>query len=112
MGKTAYQKIVEAHLVKELENGDYLLRLDWVWGHEITTPLAIEHAKENNIDVVFNPNRIKTMVDHVCPSKDTLSAVQAETLRKWAWKHQIEFKEVGKGGICHSLIPEQGWILP
>src|SRR4030042_1697899 len=112
MGKTAYQKIIEAHLVKELENGDYLLKLDWVWGHEITTPLAIEHAQENNIDVVFNPNQIKTMVDHVCPPKDTLSAIQAETLRRWSLDHQIEFRDIGKGGICHALIPEQGWILP
>ena len=111
-GKTAFQKIVESHLVKTLPDGRMVLKLDWVWGHEITTPNAVLDMQARGCDVVFNPNRIKTMIDHVNPAKDTASAIQGKIVREWSQKHDIEFRDVGKNnGVCHALIPESGWIL-
>ncbi len=112
MGKTAFQKIMESHLLRMLSDGSLVLMLDWVWGHEITTPNAILDAKMRGCDVVFNPNKIKTMIDHVNPAKDTASAVQGKIVREWSAKHGIEFLEVGRNGVCHAIIPEKGWILP
>jgi len=111
-GKTAFQKIVDAHLQKILPDGRMVLGLDWVWCHEITTPNAILDAQERGCDVVFNPNKIKAMIDHINPAKDTLSAIQGKIIREWCKKHGIEFLDVGRNGICHAVIPERGWILP
>ena len=111
-GKTAFQKIIDSHLVKILPDGGMVLKLDWVWGHEITTPNAIIDMKVRGCEAVFDPNKIKIMIDHVNPSKDTASAIQAEIVRKWSEAHGIEFLDVGRNGVCHAIIPEKGWILP
>lgn len=111
-GKTAYQKITEAHTVRVLPDGRLVLRLDRVWGHEITTPNAVLDMQARGIDVVFNPNRTKMMIDHVNPAKDTASAVQGKILRDWSKNHGVEFLDVGANGVCHAIIPEKGWILP
>jgi len=110
--KTAFQKIIDSHLVKMFPDGSMALKLDWVWGHEITTPNAILDMEDRKCDVVFNPNKIKTMIDHVNPAKDTASAIQGKIVREWSRKHNIEFLDVGRNGICHAIIPEKGWILP
>ena len=111
-GKTAFQKIVEKHLIKTLTDGRMALKLDWVWGHEITTPNAILDMQRRGCDVVFDSNKIKTMIDHVNPAKDTASAIQGKIVREWSKKHGIEFLDVGRNGVCHAIIPEKGWILP
>ncbi|MFA6393848.1 MAG: 3-isopropylmalate dehydratase small subunit [Patescibacteria group bacterium] len=110
--KTAFEKIIEDHLKKTLPDGRLILRLDWVWGHEITTPNAILDMKARGINSVFNPNRIKLMIDHVNPPKDTASAIQAKIIRDFAREMDIEFLEVGRNGVCHAVIPEKGWIAP
>lgn len=110
--KTAFQKIIDSHLMKMLPDGSMVLKLDWIWGHEITTPNAILDMEGRECDVVFNPNRIKMMIDHVNPAKDTASAIQGRIVREWSKEHSIEFLDVGRNGICHAIIPEKGWILP
>jgi len=112
MPKTAFQKIIDAHVKKFFPDQRMVLDLDWVWGHEITTPNAILDMKSRGINSVFNPNRIKLMIDHVNPPKDTASAIQSKIVRDWAREMDIEFLEVGRNGICHAVIPEKGWIRP
>ncbi|MBU4601467.1 3-isopropylmalate dehydratase large subunit [Patescibacteria group bacterium] len=112
MGKTAFQKIIDNHLVRVFPDGRMALSLDWVWCHEITTPNAIIDMIARGYDVVFNPNKIKTMIDHVNPAKDTKSAIQGKIIREWSAKHGIEFLDVGRNGVCHAIIPEKGWISP
>ncbi|NTW45800.1 MAG: 3-isopropylmalate dehydratase large subunit [Candidatus Moranbacteria bacterium] len=111
-GKTAYQKIVDAHLLKTLPDGTMVLKVDQVFCHEITTPPGIVDMKARGCDVVFDPNRIKATIDHVCPSNDEATAFQADTLRKWCKEHGIEFRDAGQGGVCHALFPESGWLFP
>ena len=111
-GKTAFQKIVDSHCVQTLEDGSLVLKLDWVWCHEITTPNAIIDSKARGCDVVFNPNKVKAMIDHVNPAKDTASALQGKMVREWSREHGVEFLDVGRNGVCHAIIPEKGWIRP
>jgi len=112
MPKTAYQKIIDSHIKKTLPDGRMVLELDWVWGHDLTTPNAILDAESRGLNVVFNPNKIKIMIDHINPAKDTASAVQGKIIREWSQKHNIEFLDVGNNGVCHAIIPEKGWIKP
>ena len=71
MGKTIAQKIFESHLVDTPFPGTYVLKLDRVFCHEITTPVAINDLVERGKDRVFDPTKIKAVIDHVTPSKDS-----------------------------------------
>jgi len=68
MKGTSLEKIIKRHLLKTFKDGRLVLKVDWIWGHEITTPNAILDMNSQNCDVVFNPNRIKTMIDHINPA--------------------------------------------
>jgi len=111
-GKTAFQKIISKHLKKILPGGSMVLGLDRVWCHEITTPNAIIDATGRGCDMVCDPNKIKVMIDHVNPAKDTASAIQGKMVRDWSKKHALQFSDVGRNGVCHAIIPEKGWIAP
>src|ERR1035437_5381330 len=113
MGKTTAEKIFEAHLVNEPFPGTKVLRLDVVLCHEITTPIAIDDLIRRGKDRVFDTTRIKAVIDHVTPSKDSKTATQAKILRDWARRHAIkDFFDVGANGVCHALFPEKGFIRP
>lgn len=113
MGKTTAEKIFAAHLVDEPFSGTKVLRLDVVLCHEITTPIAIVDLIERKKDRVFDPSKIKAVIDHVTPSKDSKTATQAKILRDWARRLGIkDFFDVGANGVCHALFPEKGFIRP
>jgi len=113
MGKTITEKIFDAHRIEELSGGISVLKLDAVFCHEITTPIAINDLAERGKDRVFDPSKIKVVIDHVTPSKDTKTAIQAKTLRDWARRNGIkDFFDVGRNGVCHAIFPEKGFSRP
>ena len=113
MGKTIVQKIFDAHHRDEPFVGTRVLNLDVVMCHEITTPVAIADLETRGLDKVFDASKIKAVVDHVTPSKDTKSATQAKILREWAQRQNIDdFFDIGANGVCHALFPEKGFIRP
>jgi 3-isopropylmalate/(R)-2-methylmalate dehydratase large subunit len=113
MGKTIAEKIFAAHLRDEPFAGTYVLSLDVVMCHEITTPIAISDLEWRNKDRVFDPGKIKAVIDHVTPAKDSNSALQGKILRDWAKRHAIaDFFDIGRNGVCHALFPEKGFIRP
>ncbi|MBU0729548.1 MAG: 3-isopropylmalate dehydratase large subunit [Proteobacteria bacterium] len=113
MGKTITQKIFDAHLRDNPSPENVVLDLDVVMCHEITTPIAINDLVARGMDRVFDSSKIKAVVDHVTPSKDTKTATQAKILRDWARRHQIrDFFDIGSNGVCHALFPEKGFIRP
>jgi 3-isopropylmalate/(R)-2-methylmalate dehydratase large subunit len=113
MGKTIAEKIFASHQVDEPFPGTKVLKLDVVMCHEITTPIAIADLMARGKDRVFDPSRIKAVIDHVTPSKDSKTATQAKILRDWARRHKIvDFFDVGFNGVCHALFPEKGFIRP
>ncbi|MEW6260525.1 MAG: 3-isopropylmalate dehydratase large subunit [Thermodesulfobacteriota bacterium] len=113
MGKTVVEKIIDAHRVDQLGEDVVVVRLDAVFCHEITTPMAINDLIERGKDRVFDPTRIKAVIDHVSPAKDSKTAMQGKILRDWARRHGIrDFFDIGRNGICHALFPEQGFVRP
>ena len=113
MGMTTAEKIFTSHVIDEPFPGTRVLRLDVVMCHEITTPIAIADLIARGKDRVFDTKRIKAVIDHVTPSKDTKTATQAKILREWAHRHAIsDFFDVGANGVCHALFPEKGYIRP
>lgn len=113
MGKTIAQKIFEAHLVEKPFEGTNILRLDRVFCHEITTPIAINDLVERGKDRVFDSTKIKAVIDHVTPAKDSKCAMQEKILRDWAKRNSIkDFFDIGANGVCHAIFPEKGFVRP
>ena len=114
MGKTVAQKIFESHLVEKPYGDDiHVLRLDAVFCHEITTPIAINDLLSRGKDRVFDPDKLKAVIDHVTPAKDSKTAEQGKIMRDWARRHGIkDFFDIGRNGVCHALFPEKGYARP
>jgi 3-isopropylmalate/(R)-2-methylmalate dehydratase large subunit len=113
MGKTLTQKIFDTHTADQPFEDVFVLRLDRVFCHEITTPSAINDLVSKKLDKVFDPAKIKAVIDHVTPAKDSLTARQGKTLRDWARRHDIkDFFDIGRNGVCHAIFPEKGFVRP
>ncbi len=113
MGKTITEKIFDAHLRDNPTPENMVLDLDAVLCHEITTPIAIMDLMEKGMDRVFDPTKIKAVIDHVTPAKDSKTAMQGKIMRDWAKRQNIQdFFDVGDNGVCHALFPEKGFIRP
>ena len=113
MGKTIAQKIFETHLVDSPFPNTYVLKLDRVFCHEITTPIAINDLQERGKDRVFDNTKIKAVIDHVSPAKDSKTATQEKILRDWAHRQDIkDFFDIGANGVCHAIFPEKGYVRP
>ena len=113
MGKTIAQKIFESHMVEKPFEGTNILKLDRVFCHEITTPIAINDLVERGKDRVFDPTKIKAVIDHVTPAKDSKCAMQEKILREWANRNDIkDFFDIGANGVCHAIFPEKGFVRP
>ena len=113
MGKTTVQKIFDAHRIDSPAEGVSILSLDRVFCHEITTPIALNDLVAIGKDRVFDPSKIKAVIDHVTPAKDSKTAEQGKTLRDWARRHNIpDFFDIGANGVCHAIFPEKGFVRP
>lgn len=113
MGSTITEKIFAAHRIDEPFPGTTVISLDRVMCHEITTPIAIADLVWRKKDRVFDPTKIKAVIDHVTPAKDSKSALQGKILREWSQRHGIkDFFDIGSNGVCHAIFPEKGFIRP
>jgi 3-isopropylmalate/(R)-2-methylmalate dehydratase large subunit len=113
MGKTIAEKIFDAHVVDKPAEDTWILKLDAVFCHEITTPLAINDLAARGLDKVCDAAKIKAVIDHVTPAKDSKSAEQGKVLRDWARRQDIkDFFDIGRNGVCHAIFPEHGFARP
>ncbi|MGN0757874.1 MAG: 3-isopropylmalate dehydratase large subunit [Candidatus Ventricola sp.] len=115
MGMTMTQKILaRAAGVASCRAGELLMcRLDLVLGNDITAPVAINEFVKMGATKVFDPAKIALIPDHFVPNKDIKSATMAKQMRDFAREQQIvHYYEVGRVGIEHALLPEQGLVAP
>ena len=113
MGMTMTQKILAAHAGLESVTAGQLIsaKLDIVLGNDITTPVAVNEFKKARFDSVFDKDRIAIVLDHFVPNKDIKAAEQSKQCREFACTHCVShFYDVGKMGIEHALLPEQGVV--
>ena len=112
MGMTMTQKILAAHSGGSVSAGQLIIaNLDLCLGNDITSPVAIREFANLKIDSVFDRKKIALVMDHFIPNKDIKAAEQCKVCRDFAEKEQIEnYFDVGKMGIEHALLPEQGLV--
>ena len=111
---TLAEKILAVHSGKDkVSPGEFInVRVDLVLSNDITAPLAIKEFNRLGINKVYDPKKIVMVPDHFCPNKDILSAEQAKMMREFAHQYHLVYFEVGRMGIEHVLLPEQGLVLP
>jgi 3-isopropylmalate/(R)-2-methylmalate dehydratase large subunit len=115
MGMTITEKILAAHCGREsVEPGQFIMAdVDLCLGNDVTAPIAIEEFERAGFERVFDRSRIALVPDHFTPNKDIKAATLSKALREFARKHEIEhYWEVGRVGIEHALLPEQGLVGP
>ena len=113
MGMTMTQKILAAHAGLDSVVAGQLIeaKLDMVLGNDVTSPVAINEMGKFGKDSVFDKTRISLVMDHFTPNKDIQSAQNCKQVRDFAKKHGIlHYYDVGKMGIEHALLPEQGIV--
>ncbi len=113
MAMTMTQKILAAHAGLDSVVAGQLIsaRLDIVLGNDITTPVAVNEFKKAGFEGVFDRDRIAIVLDHFVPNKDIKAAEQSKTSREFACAHCVShFYDVGRMGIEHALLPEQGIV--
>ena len=113
MGMTMTQKILAAHAGLGSVSAGQLIsaKLDIVLGNDITTPVAVNEFKKAGFGSVFDKDRIAIVLDHFVPNKDIKAAEQSKQCREFACEHCVShFYDVGKMGIEHALLPEQGVV--
>ena len=115
MGMTITEKIMAKAAGKDKVSPGRLIdaKLDVVMCHDVTTPPAISMLEEKGIDKVFDVEKIVVTPDHFQPAKDIKSAELHKRLDEWAKRHNIKYYyKLGRAGVCHALLPEQGHIRP
>ncbi|MDH7481544.1 MAG: 3-isopropylmalate dehydratase large subunit [Armatimonadota bacterium] len=115
MGQTITQKILAAHAGKDqVEPGELItIKLDFMLGNDITAPIAIREFKQIGVDCVFDKERIALVPDHYTPAKDMKAAQQVKEMREFAHEYGItNYFEVGRVGVEHTLLPDEGLVVP
>jgi 3-isopropylmalate/(R)-2-methylmalate dehydratase large subunit len=114
MGQTIAEKILSAHADHTVSAGDLAeMRVDVVLANDITAPIAIREFERIGVEKVFDPDKVVLVPDHFAPNKDIKAAEQCLQLRQFARAQQVKnYFEVGRMGIEHVLLPEQGLVLP
>ena len=120
MGKTLFDKVWEAHTVRELSNGMTQLLIGTHLIHEVTSPQAFGMLRDLGLKVLY-PQRTFATVDHIVPTdereepfSDALADAMIKELRKNCAENGIKFFDIASGqqGIVHIVGPEQGITQP
>ncbi len=117
--KTLFDKIWDAHVVQNIEDGPTQLYIDRLYAHEVTSPQAFDTLRDKGIKA-FRPNQVFAMPDHNTPSdqqeviNDPVGRKQVDTLAKNCAEFGITHFAMGTkdNGIIHVVGPEKALSLP
>jgi 3-isopropylmalate/(R)-2-methylmalate dehydratase large subunit len=111
---TLAEKILLAHVdADEIAPGDIVMvRCDVVMTNDVSGPMAFRAMEKMGAEKVFDPSRVVVVPDHFIPAKDTRSAELQKLLREWAQFQGVAYYEQGRGGIEHTVLVEEGWVVP
>ena len=117
---TLFDKIWDAHVVSQLEDGPSQLYIDRLYCHEVTTAQAFTGLRERGLKC-FRPEQIYCMPDHNIPTHDQDKPIEDEVGRKQVATLEQNAKDFGlsyfgmndkRNGIIHVVGPERGLSLP
>jgi 3-isopropylmalate/(R)-2-methylmalate dehydratase large subunit len=115
-GHTIAEKLIASHVPGSagVAPGDLVeVNVDVVLANDITAPISLREFESLGVERVFDPEKVVLVADHFAPNKDIKSAEQCKVMREFAHAQGIaNHYDVGRMGIEHVLLPEQGLVLP
>ncbi|MGD6806717.1 MAG: 3-isopropylmalate dehydratase large subunit [Candidatus Bathyarchaeia archaeon] len=105
LAKASGQKVVHAGEIVDAN-------VDMVMVHDLTGPLAVEAFKKIGTPKVWDNKKVVVILDHQVPAESVKAAELHKTMRTFAKDQNLTFYEVGRGGICHQVMPENGHVVP
>ena len=114
MPHTLAEKILLAHCEADhVSAGDVVMvRCDVVMANDVSGPVAFRQLEKMGVSEVFDPAKVVMVADHFMPAKDARSAELQRRLKEWSRAQGVTFYDQGRGGIEHTLLCEEGWIVP
>lgn len=114
MGATMTEKILARGAGRDsVTPGEIVeVNLDMVMTNDVTAPLSIKEFQKTGLDRVFDPQKVVMVPDHFVPAKDIRSAENAKIMREFAHQQGTLYYELGRAGIEHVVLPENGLTLP
>ncbi len=88
------------------------VNVDMVMVHDLTGPLAVEAFKKIGVPKVWNNKKVVVILDHQVPAESVKAAELHKTMRQFANDQNLQIYDVGKGGICHQVMPDKGHVVP
>ena len=114
MGMTLAEKILARASGRERVFPDQIViaRVDLAMSHE-NADLVRKSFLEIGVDRVWDPSKIVIIFDHRVPAESEKTATTHKAVREFVAAQAIEhFYDVGRGGICHQVLPEEGHVRP
>lgn len=113
MAMTLAEAIIAKHTKDPVEAGSICrVSVDFAFTNDITGPPAIKEFRKMGAKKIFDPARCAILPDHFSPAKDIASAEQIKECREFAYEQDMLFWEVGRVGVEHAFLPENGLVLP
>jgi 3-isopropylmalate/(R)-2-methylmalate dehydratase large subunit len=99
---------------QQVSSGEIIeARIDAAMIHDLTGPLAIKSFREIGAKKVWDNNKVIIIMDHLVPASSIISANLHRIVRNFAEEQNIQnFYDVGRGGVCHQVMPEKGHVRP
>ena len=98
---------------KTVSSGEMVdANVDMVMVHDLTGPLAVEAFKKIGVQKVWDNQKVVVILDHQVPAESVKAAELHKTMRQFAKDQNLRIYDVGKGGICHQVMPEKGHVVP
>ena len=117
--RTLFDKIWDAHVVSNVQDGPTQLYIDHLYAHEVTSAQAFQGLRDRNLKV-FRPNQVTCMPDHNVPSKfqelpiaEEASRIPVETLDRNAKEFGVEYFPIGhkKNGLYSNLNTKMNTVF-
>lgn len=114
MSRTLAEKILLAHTeADDVAPGEILMvRCDLVMANDVSGPVAFRQMERMGVERVFDPEKVVMVADHFMPAKDARSAGLQKRLKDWSDRQGVFYYGQGRGGIEHTVLVEDGWVVP
>lgn len=98
----------------ETKPGDIVdARIDVAMIHDLTGPMTVQSWNRIGLAKVWDPSRIVVIFDHLVPPSTEQAAKVQNDVRKFVAEQSIpNFYDMGRGGVCHQVMPEKGHVRP
>jgi 3-isopropylmalate/(R)-2-methylmalate dehydratase large subunit len=98
---------------KEVHPGEIIdTNVDIVMVHDLTGPLAVEAFKKIGTPKVWDSQKVVVILDHQIPAESVKAAELHKLMREFTKEQNLIFYDIGRGGICHQVMPEKGHVVP